>query len=55
VHGLDARTGHLDHHLSTALKQLLRLPFEVTLEEGQGGFGIIVHQDAYKLDELRFL
>src|SRR4030065_746996 len=47
----DARTGPLDHHLSTSLKQFTGFPFKVKLKEFQRIFRIIINED----DALKFL
>jgi hypothetical protein len=51
----DARTGHLDHHLSATLKQIARLAFEMHLEEGQRPLGVIIHEDTHQLEQVLIL
>jgi hypothetical protein len=46
------RTGDVDLHLSTALKQFTRLAFEMHAQKGQCPFGVVIQKYAHQLDEV---
>jgi hypothetical protein len=47
-----ARTGHIDHHLSTTFEQVMRFAFKMLSQEIQRALGIAVHQDTHQLDDI---
>jgi hypothetical protein len=47
-----ARTGHFDHHFSAPFEKIAGLPPTVRFEKSQRTIGIIIKQDAHKLNDV---
>jgi hypothetical protein len=52
---LDARTGHIEQHLSTAFEQITRFASKLPFQEIQRTLTILIEQDSDQLDELLFV
>jgi hypothetical protein len=48
----DARTGHLDQHLSATFQQIAGFAFEIFFEKDQRSLRVIVHQDAHQFENV---
>jgi hypothetical protein len=48
----DARTGHLDHHLSAAFQEIACLAFKVRFQKGQRAVRVIIDQNPHQLNQI---